>query len=236
MNIVCKINRDVRSILTLNRDREYSILVRMLDLKPTDYLLDVGSGDSYWTERFAKHCKDVIGLEPDSQLMDYAREFHHHRNVSYIKSVAESIPFADGTFDKVVGISTSEHFNDPVQGLCEMARILKPGGKLAISVDSLLPENSPSSFRAWHKRRHFVSHYFRQDELLTKIRKTGLHCDSAHTVHLICSRISAFLRQVFIRHPRFWLPLFPFFYVGVRLADKISNDKHGQIIIVTATR
>ena len=65
----------------------------------------------------------------------------------------------DNTFDKVVSVSCLEHFADPLQGLREMARVLKPGGRLAISVDSLLTENSPLSFREWHARRHFVTHY-----------------------------------------------------------------------------
>jgi hypothetical protein len=42
-------------------------------------------------------------------------------------------------------------------------------------------------------------------------------------------------QQLFIRHPRAWLPLFPLFYGAVRLADCLADDTHGQIIIVTAT-
>jgi len=38
-----------------------------------------------------------------------------------------------------------------------MSRVLKLGGRLAISVDSLLPENSSASYRVWHKPRHFVT-------------------------------------------------------------------------------
>ena len=117
-----------------------------------------------------------------------------------------------------------------------MARVLKPGGRLALSVDSLLPENSPLSFRAWHQRRHFVTQYFRQDTLLGMMQTVGLRCEPEHTVHLFRSRLASQLRQLFIRHPRVWLPLFPLFYSAVRLADWLADDRHGQIIIATATR
>jgi len=77
-------------------------------------------------------------------------------NVTYVFGTAESLPFEDQTFDKVLSVSCLEHFADPERGIAEMARVLKPGGRIALSVDSLLPENSPESFRQWHKRRHFV--------------------------------------------------------------------------------
>jgi hypothetical protein len=117
-----------------------------------------------------------------------------------------------------------------------MARVIKPGGRIALSVDSLLPENSTHSFREWHKRRHFVTHYFSQDALTTALRDAGFRNDAEPIVHLFRSRAAARLRQNFIQRLRLWLPLFPVFYLAARLADRLFNDTHGQIIIVTASR
>jgi hypothetical protein len=102
-----------------------------------------------------------------------------------------------------------------------MARVLKPGGRIALSVDSLLPENSTQSFREWHKRRHFVTHYFSQDTLTTALRNAGFRSDAEPTVHLFRSQAAARLRQNFILSPRLWLPLFHAFYLAARFADRM---------------
>jgi SAM-dependent methyltransferase len=169
-------------------------------------------------------------------MLAIAQTLYQRSNVEYVQGSAESIAYPDGAFDKVVSVSCLEHFADPLQGLREMARVLKPGGRLAISVDSLLPENSPAAFREWHSRRHFVTHYFNREELLGMLKQVGLRSEPGRTEHLFRSRLAARVRQFFIRHPRFLLPFFPFLYGVVRLADRMSDDMHGQIIIVTATR
>lgn len=234
--ILTRINRISRSLLTLNRDREFATLKGMLALKATDIVLDVGCGDGFWTTSLAKHCAHITGLDPGWPALEFAKTLHNHPNIYYMQGFAESLPFPDRTFDKVVSISCLEHFADPFQGLREMARVLKPGGRLALSVDSLLPENSSLSFREWHKRRHFVTHYFNQDDLERMMKRVGILCESESIVHLFRSRAAAHLRQIFIRHPRLWLPLFPLFYSVVRMADWVSHDTHGQIIVAKGTR
>lgn len=225
-----------KSILTLNRDREFVELKRMLDLNSTDRVLDAGCGDGFWTLRMATQCGHVTGLEPDNRTVQVARDLHSRPKITYVCGVAESLPFADASFDKIVSISCLEHFADPWRGIGEMARVLKPGGRIALSVDSLLPENSSESFRNWHKRRHFVTHYFSHETLVATLQDAGFRKDAQPTIHLFRSQLAARLRQHFIRSPRRWLPLFPVFYLATRIADRLFNDGHGQIIVVTALR
>jgi hypothetical protein len=72
--------------------------------------------------------------------------------------------------------------------------------------------------------------------LTTALRNAGFRNDAEPIVHLFRSQAAARLRQNFISSPRLWLPLFPAFYLASRFADRMFNDTHGQIIIVTASR
>lgn len=235
MNIQ-KISRVAKSLLSLNRNDEFKHLRRMLFLNSNDTILDVGSGDGFWSTYIAKESNISIGLEPDCEMMEYARNLHRRTNLHYLRGTAENIPLADKIFDKIISISCLEHFENPEIAINEMYRVLKPKGRLAISVDSLLSENSSQTFREWHSKRHFVNYYFSESELLSMLKKIGFKVNPKQTVHLIKSPIGSYIRQVFIRHPRLWLPLFPIFYMAIHVSDLIFQTRHGQIIIVHATK
>lgn len=71
MKYLARIDRMGRSLLTLSRDREYKTLKQMPVLKPIDRVLDIGSGDGFWTSRFAANCAQVIGLEPAGEIIGH---------------------------------------------------------------------------------------------------------------------------------------------------------------------
>ena len=61
--LIQKMDREVRSVFSLNRKKEYQTLVDFLELKESDRLLDVGCGDGYWTNQLAqisKHAPSFI--------------------------------------------------------------------------------------------------------------------------------------------------------------------------------
>jgi len=231
-----KVGRVARSVLSLNRRREFAHLSRMLSLRASDRVLDVGSGDGFWTARFAPHCARIVGLEPDDQLLGMAKRLHRAPNLTYVRGVAEAMPFETGSFDKVVSVSCLEHFRNPAAGLREMVRVLTPGGRIGMSVDTLLAENSPAEFREWHRERHYVTEYFRVEQLGAMMSADGVRCEPERTIHLFRSRLAARVRERFIRHPAQWLPLFPVLYGVVLVADRAVDETHGQIVIMTGTR
>jgi ubiquinone/menaquinone biosynthesis C-methylase UbiE len=233
--VVQRVGRDVRSLLSLNRKREFDTLCTMLELARMDSLLDVGSGDGFWTVRLARRVAHVTGVEPDDALIGRARRLHNRTNVSYEEGVAESLPFADGTFDKVVSVSSVEHFSDPIKGLHEMFRVLRVGGRMAISVDALCAENSSTAFRRWHSARHRVTRYFREEELVSILTTAGFRVDGAVT-HIFSSPVSRWARETFIKRPRLLLPLFPLFRGVVALGEVRPARTHGQIIVLGAVR
>jgi SAM-dependent methyltransferase len=83
---------------------------------------------------------EVVGLDASSEMLAVARR--KSTAVSWQEGRAEALPFADSSFDAVVSQFGLMFFSDPVGGLREMWRVLRPGGRLAVAVCASL-EYSP---------------------------------------------------------------------------------------------
>jgi ubiquinone/menaquinone biosynthesis C-methylase UbiE len=229
---VTRLSSIVRSICSLNRKREFGDLLRRAAPTKNDALLDIGSGDGYWTNQFAKASGRTVGLEPDPHALATARQFYG-RQISFHQGFAENLAFEDNSFDCIVSVSCFEHFRDAQQALNECYRVLKPGGRLAISVDSLLPQNSARDFRAWHSKKYFVTEYFAEEKLASMLKRSGFRLGAEPATHLLNSQVSARIRELYLRNPRRWLLAFPILYSLVLYCDRRRPDIPGQVLVMT---
>ncbi len=95
--------------------KKIRIIRANLNVKKTDYLLDVGTGTGFALELF--NCKK-IGVDPSGKLLKKAKS-------PVIKAKAEKLPFPDKTFDIVISVTAMHHFGDIEKGLKEIKRVAK---------------------------------------------------------------------------------------------------------------
>ena len=233
-----KINRIARSIISLNRKIEFKTIVGMLNLNKEDILLDVGSGDGFWTNKFSKYTNDVTGVDPTKDLLNLSIKHYAKKNLKFVYGTAEDLPFDDSSFDKVASVSTVEHFNNPETGLSEMIRVLKKNGILSISVDSLNELNSKKHLMDWHSKKHFVTRYFNLEEIISILEKNGLRVYKDEIKGVFHSRLSAYLRFIYIKNPKLLLPFFPIIYFFCRVSDMflVGGEINSQILIIKAEK
>jgi ubiquinone/menaquinone biosynthesis C-methylase UbiE len=113
-------------------------VVDLLAIKPSDRVLEVGFGPGVVIQNLARLASagHVAGVDPSREMVAQAQA----RNASAIQSgrvelrlgSAESLPLEDGSFDKALAINSMQVWPDPVAGLRELRRVLKPGGKVAL--------------------------------------------------------------------------------------------------------
>ena len=107
-------------------------------LAPGERVVDVGCGagiDSLIAARMVAPDGEVIGVDMTHPMLDRARESAEAgdvRNVRFDHGLAESLPVTDAWADVVISNGVLNLFPDKVAGLQEMARVLKPGGRLQI--------------------------------------------------------------------------------------------------------
>lgn len=96
--------------------------------------LDVGCGPGVLTTELVDRvgAANVAAVDPSEAFVRAARE--RLSGVNIRQGVAESLPFADGTFDAALAQLVVHFMRDPVAGIREMARVTRAGGVVAVSV------------------------------------------------------------------------------------------------------
>ena len=107
-----------------------------------DQLLDVACGTGVVARQAVARLGDggrVVGLDANAAMLAVAGRIEPR--VEWVEGTAEDLPFDDASFDGVVSQFGLMFFTDRAAAISEMARVLKPGGRLAVAVWAALEES-----------------------------------------------------------------------------------------------
>ncbi len=108
--------------------------MKRLNLRPFERLLDIGCGTGAFLDEVHSTFPGIeaAGIDPSQEMLDVARQkLANWAELSV--GWSESLPYDDNTFDIVVSCNSFHFWQKPVTALTEIARVLKPDGKLAIT-------------------------------------------------------------------------------------------------------
>ena len=117
--------------------------VSLLSIQPTDHVLEVGFGPGTTIQRLARLASEgyVAGIDISPAMIQLTRKrnaaFIQTGRVSIAYGEAANLPYSENSFDKALSIHCLYFWPDPVRVLQEILCVLKPGGKLVLT---LLPK------------------------------------------------------------------------------------------------
>jgi SAM-dependent methyltransferase len=101
-----------------------------------------------------------------------------------INGDALQLPFADNTFDRIVVSEVLEHIWDDERTIVEVVRVLRPGGRVAVTVPTRWPERVSWSLNyRYHDTPGGHVRIYRQHELEQKLERGGLFLRGSHHAH-----------------------------------------------------
>lgn len=112
------------------RDSFYLWLLELLAPPTGGLLLDVACGNGRLIELAAQAGLKAYGLE--LSWTGIAHAVAAEPRAGWLLANGQQIPLADGSVDAIFSIGSLEHYDDPLRGAAEIARILKPTGKACI--------------------------------------------------------------------------------------------------------
>jgi SAM-dependent methyltransferase len=129
-------------VLTVDYDR--------LEVGRGDVLLDLGCGFGRHAFEAAKRGASVVALDAGAEEVAQVRatfgamievgELTAEHPATAVQGDALSLPFPEGTFDRVIASEVLEHIPDDIAAMRELSRVLRPGGSMAVTVPRCVPE------------------------------------------------------------------------------------------------
>ncbi|MBI5283891.1 MAG: methyltransferase domain-containing protein [Chloroflexi bacterium] len=164
-------------------DRFQSIDPALLEIGAQHRVIDLGCGTGRHVLELAKSPGTILGadisrhdLRVGRYLLEIMRRDGDVRaGVHWLQTAGERLPFVDGAFDRVICTETLEHVDDDSVLARELARVLKPGGILAVSVPD---EYSEKIF--WKLSKNYRTHagghvrIYRRGQIVRLLSEAGL--------------------------------------------------------------
>jgi SAM-dependent methyltransferase len=171
-----------------------------LGVRPGDLLLDLGCGFGRHAFEAARRGATVVALDyAESELKEVRNTFEAMAKTGEValsslagtvQGDATRLPFADGAFDRVIASEVLEHVPDDVAAMGELARVLRPGGTMAVTVPAWLPERVCWALSDEYHAPFVVGGHvriYRETELREKLRGAGVEPGAAHRAHALHS-------------------------------------------------
>ncbi len=165
-----------------------------LGLQPGDRVIDMGCGAGRHAFEMYRRGARVVAFDQDAdELADVLELFGAMKEAGEVPVGAEadikegdalSLPFADGEFDRVVAAEVLEHIPADIQAIGELARVLRPGGTMAVSVPRWLPELVCWKLsEEYHSKPGGHIRIYSDAELVAKLGDAGLVLEGTDHVH-----------------------------------------------------
>ncbi len=147
--------------------------VSMLELEPSDRVLEVGYGSGQTMRLTAEHLPRglVIGVDSSQTMYEMASK----RNANWISKgrmklylgSMEALGFSEDYFDKVYAVQVINYLPDPLEGLKELYRVTKPGGHAALFFEA------KEKFEKIQSLVEGIYHPYDPEEVLNLLRRAG---------------------------------------------------------------
>jgi SAM-dependent methyltransferase len=205
-------------VLTVDLDRR-------LPVAPGDRVLDLGCGGGRHAFELYRRGAQVIAFDRSvDDLADVDEMFKAMREQGEVPdgATAETVegdalrmPFPDAHFDTVIAAEILEHIPDDETAMAELARVVRPGGMVAVSVPRWLPEKICWALSdAYHEVEGGHVRVYGRSQLIERLEAAGLKRVATHHAHALHA-------------PYWWLKC----AVGVHRDDALLPREYHRLLV-----
>jgi len=166
-----------------------------LGLQPGDSILDLGCGFGRHAFEAARRGANVVALDAGrdevegvaatfAAMVEAGELVPGTMHTAAVQGDALHLPFPDGAFDRVICSEVLEHIPDDLGAMRELARVLRPGGTMAVTVPRYGPEVVNWALSdAYHNVPGGHIRIYRRSILKARLTSVGLRVTGHHYAH-----------------------------------------------------
>ncbi len=165
---------------------------------PGDRVLDLGCGGGRHAFEAFRRGASVVAMDLSAEELPAVRGMLHAMRADAqaplgtrgdaVRGDALRLPFADGSFSRVIASEVLEHVPDDVAAMREIARVLRPGGLVAATVPRWWPERVCWALsEAYHRAEGGHVRIYSRRALAGGLRQAGLQAMGGHHAHALHS-------------------------------------------------
>jgi SAM-dependent methyltransferase len=131
------------------REPDARLAAELAELQASDTVVDIGCGPGAAVRYAASKGATATGVDPASIMLRTARLLTHNNRVKYVEGTAESLPLPDESATVAWSIATVHHWHNVDEGLHEVKRVLKPGGRFVAIEKRTMPGAHGLASHGW---------------------------------------------------------------------------------------
>lgn len=135
---------------------------------------------------FDQNTDDLTAIESMTAAMRAEGEVPDTATLETVPGDALELPFADGSFDRIIAAEIFEHIPNDTRAIAEMYRVLRPGGLAVVTVPSWLPERLCWALsEEYHSIDGGHCRIYTRVELTAKLKAAGFSQGPHHHAHAL---------------------------------------------------
>ena len=149
----------------------WQLPIEWLHIPAGGVALDVGSGPGNVTASLARAAGPdgvALGVDISEPMLERAVRNEAGPQVGFLRADAQRLPLRDNTIDAVTSMAVFQLIPDPAAALGEIARVLRPGGRLVMMVPT-----AGRAARFWQLLPNVGAHAFGEDEIADILEDKG---------------------------------------------------------------